>query len=110
MTPSKKGFAVVLNTQGAVAGASRQAYALMNMGMQAAKLRADRELQMQKMSMDVLTKDRNIDARGRADFDIIQNQELDRLQGLAKSGELTVVEVSKSANRLNSLAETINGG
>jgi hypothetical protein len=110
MTPSKKGFAIVLNTQGAVAGASRQSYALMNMGMQAAKLRADRELQMQKMSMEVLTKDRNIDARGRADFDLVQNNELERLQGLAKSGELTVVEVSKSANRLNSLAETINGG
>ena len=110
MTPSKKGFAVVLNTQGAVSGASRQAYALMNMGMQAAKLRADRELQMQKMSMDVLTKDRNIDARGRADFDLVQNKELERLQDLAKSGELTVVEVSKAANKLNSLAETINGG
>lgn len=110
MTPSKKGFAVVLNTQGAVAGASRQSYALMNMGMQAAKLRADRELQMQKMSMEVLTKDRNIDARGRADFDLVQNKELERLQGLAKTGELTVVEVSRTANKLNSLAETINGG
>jgi hypothetical protein len=110
MTPSKQGFAVVFNTQGAVAGASRQSFALMNMGMQAARLRADRELQTQKMAMESIVKDRNIDARGRADFDQVLYGEMSRLEDLSKNGELNIAEVSRTATRLNSLAETINGG
>lgn len=110
MTPSKKGFAVVFNTTAPLLARQRQDMMSMSLGLRAAKIRADQEMEMNKMSMTSLVKDRNIDARGRSGFDQIQNQELERLQSLAKSGELNVVEISKTASRLDSLAQTINGG
>lgn len=110
MTPSKKGFAVVFNTTAPLLTRQRQEMLQMSLGMRAAKIRADQEMEMNKMSMTSLVKDRNIDARGRVGFDEIQNQELGRLESLAKSGELSVVEIAKTATRLESLAQTINGG
>ena len=110
MTPSKKGFAVVFNTTAPLLARQRQEMQQMSLGLRAAKIRADQEMEMNKMSMNALVKDRNIDARGRFGFDEIQNQELDRLESLAKGGELSVVEISKTASRLDSLAQTINGG
>jgi hypothetical protein len=108
MNPSKKGFDVLFNTAGTMRASQARAASLMRMGMDAAKLKYERDMQLQKMTSEAVTKNRNVDGRGQSDFDQELRGKLDNLTALAESGNLTVSDIMQASVELDSNANVIN--
>ena len=110
MEVSKKGFDVVFNTGGVLAAGQRRAAAIMQMGMSAAKMKYEKDFQMQKMAMEQITKNRNVDGRGQEDYDFLIQSKLSELTTKAESGSLTSSDVMQASIELDATANIINTG
>lgn len=108
MEVSKKGFDVVFNTTGVISAGQARAAALMQMGIAAAKMKYEKDFQMQKMAMEQVGKNRNVDGRGQEDYDALVQSKLSELTKKAETGSLSMSDVMQSGMELDATANIIN--
>ena len=108
MTPSKKGFAMVFDTSGALGSVINTKAKMLEFGIQMAKMNAEQIRALQKQAFDVTSKNRTVDGRFQSDYDSVLNEEMSKLQSLAAGGQLTQSAISESSNVLNSMANMSN--
>ena len=107
MTPSKKGYAITFDTSGALGSVLNTKAKMIELGIQMAKMQAEKDKELRNQAFSVMSKNRTVDGRLQADYDLVQQEELSKLNKLSMNGTLTQNDIIQSSNRLNSMANSI---